>query len=418
MENDLFNLEIADDKKCELEFKKKNVVFTEDIKYFSPDFFEQVKNKNIYIKGRSPIEMYVYLCYWCVKNNCNSISINDYNLSMWFEIYSKTKAVAKSYPKWCSIKGNQNYTVLQIESSLKSLDGKWSAEEICAESSCFEIDFKSEPIILTGRGSLLFYSILACSSAVSNFKNILLNKPTEQNFLKIAGNLFIEKKNQKIGRMIGVLGDPNSGKSMFSKVFGCLIDFYSYQNDTWVYDCDAAALTSDWYIYGLQTAESQKRIDEIKTARDKIKQNWTPELELKVAENMSVIKSNLNFIIADLPGGRHKEEENIHERIPDSERAEMLKNCDGFIIIGRQDKPELIDDWINALQQYNLQDRVIAHILSGKPENAPSAKNVFFDENNIFHASVYGLDRKNKIEDIAVSLKNPFKSFIDTLKLE
>ena len=63
--------------------------------------------------------------------------------------------------------------------------------------------------------------------------------------------------------MIGVLGDPNSGKSVFSKVFGCILQKYS-DKSVWVYDCDAVAPTADWYIYGLQRAKMQDEIEQKK----------------------------------------------------------------------------------------------------------------------------------------------------------
>jgi len=130
---------------------------------------------------------------------------------------------------------------------------------------------------------------------------------------------------------------------------------------------------------------------------------------------MKTVKSNLDFVIADFPGGRHDEEKNLHERIPSETRADMLKNCDYFIIIGRSDVPERINDWKKALAEYNLEKRVIAEVISKNPWNTPLVESSYFDEENIFHASVCGLDRENRVKDIVSAFSPAFKDFTEII---
>ena len=210
--------------------------------------------------------------------------------------------------------------------------------------------------------------------------------------------------------MIGILGDPNSGKSVFSRVLGCLLELHSTKS-VWVYDCDAAALTSDWYVYGLQRARSQKEASRLKQARESIKQKWTEYLESKVLERMQNVKKNLEYIVADFPGGYHDEGKGIHKRIPDAGRADMLRCCDYFVIISRSDNAGAIGEWKSALDEYGLQGRVIAELLSQDPDRDPAAESCCFDGLHVFHAAVCGLNRNKAREDIVTAFDLPFQEF-------
>lgn len=410
IDNELFDL-INEENEITVEFHKQEIEFNKDISCFDGSFYKEIKGKNIRIKGKGPIEIYAYTAYWCAKKDCESITIYDFNLSRDFEIYRKGKTYSDTIPQWCSITERSDSIVTSVIPSSLS-DGRWAEDSISKNAFCFIYRKTSNPIILTGRGSLLFYSIMACSAAISNCENVVIEKPTEKNFIKIAGSLFqISPQNRKTGTMIGILGDPNSGKSVFSKVLGNILRQYSDEKSIWTYDCDAAAPTSDWYIYGLQRAQTQEESDIKINARKATKQHWTGELELKVARYMDIVKSNLDFVVADFPGGKHNEENNVHERIPSKERAEMLKNCDYFIIIGRSDKLECIEAWKTTLADYNLADKVIAEIISKNPQNLPVVESYSFDGKNVFHAEVCGLDRKNLTSCIVSAFCSAFKDF-------
>ena len=412
--NELFNLSVENDL-FTIEFHKLKIDFSNDKDFFDDAFFKEIKDKNIRLCGKSTVEIYAFASYWCVKNGCKSLSVTEFNLSRDFEIYRKSNNYSSTLPAWCSISEESNSVIASAVPS-NSPDGRWTEDDVSKNASCFSFSEPEKLTILTGRGSLLFYSILACSASVSGCKNLVVEKPTEENFIVIASSLFPTKSLGKTkGIMIGILGDPNSGKSVFSKVLGNIFRIYSDEKSVWNYDCDAAAPTSDWYVYGLQRAQSQQEADTIKNTRKSIKQKWTEELEIKVSEYMKTVKSNLDFVIADFPGGRHDEEKNFHERIPSETRADMLKNCDYFIIIGRSDVPERINDWKKSLAEYNLEKRVIAEVISKNPWNTPLVESSYFDEENIFHASVCGLDRENRVKDIVSAFSPAFKDFTEII---
>lgn len=414
--NELFNL-ISEQNLLTVDFHKREIDFENDKDFFDGVFFNKIKDKSIRIKGKGSVEIYAYTVYWCAKNNCESIIITDFNLSRDLEIYRRGKNYSKVLPTWCEVNTESDSVIVSTVPS-KSPDGHWNDEIIFNSSSCFIFAASPSLTILTGRGSVLFYSIMACSAFVSGCKNVVVEKPTEKNFITIAGSLFNKKSQRKTtGTMIGILGDPNSGKSVFSKVFGNVLSHYYDKKSVWTYDCDAAAPTSDWYIYGLQRAQSKEEAEKKTDARKSTKQKWTEQLELKVSENMKTVKSHLDFIVADFPGGKHDEEKNLHDRIPSEARSEMLKNCDFFVIIGRSDVPERIEDWRKALEKYNLADRVIAEVISKNPDKAPVVESCSFDSKNIFHATVYGLNRANYINDIVSAFCPSFKAFSEKILL-
>lgn len=413
--NNFFEIHELEKDFLNINFCKQNIQFSEDVHFFNDDFYAQVKDKKLLITGRGPVELYSYISYWCVKKGCKAIIIRDIVFRKDFEIYNREKSPEKRIPEWLNIEQKDEFSIWQIMASEQN-DGKWSEEII--SSSCFYFDLNKcgESIILTGRGMLLLYSCLACSAAANGYVNVFLNKPTEDALIKISGNILSDyKKTDRKGKMIGILGDPNSGKSVFSKTFGAMVDLYSKSKEAWVYDCDAAALTSDWYIYGLQQADSKEVEEEYKNTRINLKQKWSEELEFTVSENMKKVKASLDFVVADLPGGYHNDEKNIHLRIPDVGRAEMLKNCDSFIIIGRKDRLDVFEKWKEALAQYNLEDRVVAEITSVDYENFPSVREIYTDASGIIKISIDGLDRSHARNDLIEAYKEAFAELIERI---
>ena len=413
IKNPLYTLE-QENEKLFLTIIKRNINYIEDIQYFDEQFFDSTNGRELYIKGRSPIEIYSYVVFWSIKKGCKATYIEEFNLSRNFEIYREGQTYADSLPKWTSYCKSNDSGILSILSP-DTPDMRWSDDFVIENAKSFRLKEVPEILILTGRGSLLFYSILTAAAAISDVENVFIEKPTEGAVLKIAGKMSSASTGRKNpGKIIGVLGDPNCGKSVFSRVLGRLIEELGEKN-TWVYDCDASAPTSDWYIFGLQRAQNDFEKTEIKNARDTLKQKWTEELELKVADCMQNIKNHLEITVADFPGGLHKEAENIHKRVPDSGRAEMLKCCDSFIILGREDKAEIIAAWKAELKKYHPDGKIIAEILSKNPNDIPAVENAYFDENKTFHAVVHGLDRQNSRAAIVEALKPSFQSFIKSI---
>lgn len=374
-----------------------------------------VKNKNVTIKGRAPVELGAMLAYYVIKNGCKTLTIHEYNVKEYFCIYDCNDEILPIKYSWFS----ENEGVVKIESAPTS-DGKWNLNEIKNELKCCKISDKYEPLIITGKGPILFYAILGASAAISGYENVFINKPTQKNLINIVQGTNIVAKNENInGKIIGILGDPNSGKSVFAKMFECVMRAYIQKNQSvWCCDCDEAAKTPDWFVYRLQKAESLEQEEDAKETRNGLKKDWTEEREYEVVEYLSNARKSLNYIVADMPGGLHKEEKNIHKRIPDVGRSKMLAECDSLIILSRKDKPYLYDEWVKALKEYNLENKVIAHVVSGDYDAQPQAEDSYFDDKGIFNVTIHGLNRNAERSDLVDKTKSALKDLCEKIMTE
>lgn len=411
--SDFLSLEtVNDDLLIKIDLKNKNIDISKDIDLSKLD---AVKNKNVTINGRGPVELFAMLSYYAIIKECKSLTIYEYNTDKNFCIYDCNENISNgNYPyRWFS----EAEKIIKIEKASET-DGKWDLDKIKDELKCCKISNIYNPLIITGSGSLLFYAILGASAAISGYKNVFINKPTLKNLISIVqGTNAIAKDENVNGKVIGILGDPNNGKSVFAKMFESVMRFYIENNENvWCCDCDEAAKTPDWFVYGLQNAKSSEQEKNIKETRNQLKKDWTLELEYDVVDYLNNTKKCLNYIVADMPGGLHKEDKNIHKRIPDIGRSEMLATCDYLIILSRKDKPYLYDEWIKALKEYNLENKVIAEIVSGNYDAQPKAENAYFDDNGIFHVTIHGLNRNTKRSDLVESIKDSLKVLCEKIK--
>lgn len=120
-------------------------------------------------------------------------------------------------------------------------------------------------------------------------------------------------------------------------------------------------------------------------------------MEQRCAKDLSVLRKNLDLVLADLPGGRHPKPEDtfLPQRIPSATRVEMFKECNYFILICRKDKKEIIyKGWYDALAEHGLQDRILCVIESSSPEAQFDVTNLHQDSNGTFICKMQGLDRK------------------------
>ncbi|GIW92482.1 MAG: hypothetical protein KatS3mg110_0523 [Pirellulaceae bacterium] len=181
--------------------------------------------------------------------------------------------------------------------------------------------------------------------------------------------------------VIGVVGDPNHGKSVMSR---CL-DYYGTKalRETWCLDCDAQSPTPPWYV-SLVAHDPQ----EANRLRSGLKRRWTSHMERAVANQLRVARRLFDVLIADLPGGNHKISPPM--RIPES-RVEVFRQVDAFIVM---DDREGVSGrgWCEALQQVGLGDRVCAFICSENPSGDFSL--VWHEQGGgILRGTATGLDR-------------------------
>lgn len=128
--------------------------------------------------------------------------------------------------------------------------------------------------------------------------------------------------------IVGVTGDPNRGKSLFSAA----LDWYRERIACggWKLDCDGQAPTSPWYL----SMAGHTSEDEARRLREVHKRPWTPEMETDIAGQLHMAREVFSVLIADLPGGNHKP--NPPQRVPDG-RERIFAEVDALVLLDRED---------------------------------------------------------------------------------
>lgn len=196
--------------------------------------------------------------------------------------------------------------------------------------------------------------------------------------------------------VVGVLGDPNCGKSVFSLA----LNHFRRRREIrgWRLDCDGASPTPDWYLSSLETNP-----DEARRKRDDIKRPWTERMEEQIAARLRRLRKFFDVAIADLPGGDHSK--SPPERVP-RHREVILQEVDAFILLERADRPT-IAEWESELRNHGLSERIVAKLKSTDPQAEPSIS-IRRDETGVWQGEVSGLDRKKRPEHLLQGLTSGF----------
>lgn len=161
---------------------------------------------------------------------------------------------------------------------------------------------------------------------------------------------------------LGVLGDPNTGKSVLSRMLYHM--FRRRYRRVWIYDSDQASGTPAWYLH----MRSRERHDEANAYRNRTKRAWTPELEREAAGDIRTMRETLALVTVDLPGGRHPKagETFAPQRVPPG-REVILREIDAFVILARDDNQKSFEAWRADLANHGLDGRIIANWISQNP---------------------------------------------------
>lgn len=215
--------------------------------------------------------------------------------------------------------------------------------------------------------------------------------------LRLIGVNPVEKKDHFI---VGVVGDPNSGKSVFTEMLEsagkkCF-------RKIWAYDCDYAAPTPKWYLQMLQSGQK----DNGNELRRKYKRDWSHEAEQSVVNTLNNLRRHRELTLADLPGGIHKKNEPPERgiRIPKG-REIIMKAVDFFIIVNRPDRNS-VKYWKEDLSKIGKGDRILMTVHSEAPDAELSL--TFSDPENI---SMTGLSREHAApgDELYARLWNAFE---------
>jgi len=202
--------------------------------------------------------------------------------------------------------------------------------------------------------------------------------------------------------VIGVAGDPNLGKSVFSSA----LDWYRERIgcDGWKLDCDGQAPTSPWYL-SLVGRVPESKAEQL---RKEHKRPWTPEMEMSIVEQLRKARDVFSVLIADLPGGDHRAIP--PQRIPKG-RERIFAEVDALVLLERVGAPSEAE-WFESLRPHGLHGRIAAVLVSRDPQSAPSLS--VRKDGNLWRGEVTGLERSRLTKE-AKELAEAFKPGFDQL---
>ena len=381
---------------------------------------DYVKDKDVVISGRMPQEGYAALGFYLVRFDAKSIVYNNEPLKIRnLLLYSRGNNI-KEPKQWFEFTVDEKSDMAKIIRA-PSDDGKWGDDVMAGLKVIAEINGKQSNVLtITGNGPQQMYAALGIAAAIYGYKEIRIEKmpvyPAIAFNNEQAGRFESPRCLVDNGIILGVLGDPHSGKSVFSiNLSNCFRKYCPVGYGTWLYDCDMASPTPDWYYSVMSSGDEadRRRVTEM---RDKNKEEWDKEKEDEVAQILKLNRKKTNLLIADMPGGKFSkgEESFTPDRIPNN-TYKMMEQCDYFVILCRKDKPNVFDDWKEALRKYNLDKRVIARFITDSPESEVRISALSKDEHGIFTCEIQGLDRIKKENQIIPAMKESLGELIEFL---
>ena len=409
-----------------LKFVTQNNVDALRCNHWSYSVFQNLKDlvaeRDILIKDNAPVEAYAALGFCLVQFGARTIHCTEYNLHEDILIYDSNENAhggSLSAP-WFKSSSNHTADLLEITPA-PTPDGRWNNETIRQLAHIPKLARKnSESVILSGRGPVIMYATLGCLAAKTGYTSLLIDKPVLPYYYSFSiaktpiCSLIIKSNDAKTkGWCLGILGDPNSGKSVFSKtLFHCVRDKFS-PNSAWIYDCDIASPTPEWYFHG-QSASNEALKNEYELRRKQLKSQWDTKKETKVSVDLQNIKHNLQFVVADLPGGNHKAIP--PQRIPGPTRANIMRQCNALIVLCREDKPNVFEDWIVALKEYGLEHRVVAKIITRCPTAPVAVSGITSESSGLLSCTVTGLDRTKTDDKLIDALQKTLQDLLEKIQ--
>jgi len=278
-------------------------------------------------------------------------------------------------------------------------------------------------VVLTGRGPAWGYAALAAGAVDGGVERVLFFSPVDHVPIVcwsrgyrgplpeppawLLDSLGYER-DARPGLTVGVIGDPNSGKSVFSMLLERA--FVAGRADAvraFRYDCDRASPTPYWFLR-MQTRAADD--PEPRQLREAAKQKWTPEMERSIAAALAHLRAYFPVVVADLPGGNHKIAPPA--RIPPG-REVIMREIDRFVLVARDETA--VFAWQEALAAHRLADRLAAIVETRDPQMPLSLSPMTADAGRW---RITGLDRSAVLPLLASSpsaADGPWKSLAEQI---
>jgi hypothetical protein len=346
--------------------------------------------KKVLLEGKAPLWMYANFALLAARNSAVEVSIKQADAGttkIWAEgPLLNVGAAAAGAAEWFKITREDSGTAcLDFQKAPDNKGGKWKMEDLIKTPLSFPD--MTEVLIIRGSAANWMYAAVVLAADAAGIRCIFYDSPREKSLISIGalepGKLLPRRKRTENSIVIGIAGDPNSGKSVFrswlEKVFKD-----EWPNSWWI-EADPASPTPNWYLEGLNS----RRAEEIAKTRKDQKIDWTHELELMVADTIRNARNNLDVILVDLPGGNVPDDGSSPQRIPPG-REVIIKEVDRFIILWKN--KNALDGWRSALAEHHLENRIFAEIESVNKDAPPSLET--HSEGNMVIGKAQGLNRE------------------------
>jgi len=396
-----------------------NFIQNKDDNHWTPDILttqplptDIFKDKEVIIKGKSAVWIYAHAAITAFKGKAKSIYIAQANVDNPIKIFPIEDCEDQDNNFFQQDPINNNIHIIRFIPKLPF--DPWNPIGQIHIPRFFN-DNSFEHCCLTGQGANWMYAsfaIQACKAGVKTISCYIPRESTDSPIIlnnnltpymncKIDCPKIIEKVEVN-GSVIGIVGDPNSGKSVFSAALAAVA--YDMNINSWILDCDGASPTPKWFTSLLRDGEA----DEAIKLRNSQKIEWTHELEKNIAIQIKNLKNTTKITFADMPGGDHRDKKNPL-RIPPG-REVMMKEVDKFIVLGRKGE-DIADKWIDELKKHNLDNRVIAVFDSHSPKSEPEL--IITKVDSIFKGNVTGLDREQELKKFIDKFKFPLTELFE-----
>ena len=354
----------------------------------------------VVLNGKAPMWMYAHAAVVAIHGGAREIRVSQPQLPEPVTVHPLVGAPCPD-PGWLQLRENaEGGTIASFCAPLPGMQWEPSSLPSLLESAQ---TWNSQLVTFTGPAPNWWYAAAGALAANDRQRDVvyfspkdgvaILLNPGNDGRVAIPPSPSLLLSGGDPGKIIGVVGDPNSGKSIFSYLLEHAFGAAGLK-PVWRMDCDHAAATPNWYLQMIR----QGRTVEATGIRDLQKRRWTPEAEEHLAEGLRNCARCMKWTLADFPGGIHKDGPAL--RIPPG-REVLLRLADYFVVLVRDDLPEAEKCWREALRPHGLEKRIIAVVTSSAHKTELSLQ---FDRANDtgvteIRANVKGLDRSNLTPD-------------------
>ena len=374
--------------------------------FFDPSILPTVAHAKVTISGRAPLFIYMYLAIQLFEAKIKEIfvkSAQDEPVKI-FPLKENTALVQTHLPVLTDL---ADRVFCEIPCSRNDMIDV--SELTFIADSIPEPDRNKESIIFSGKIPVWLAAALAIAARQKGWQKVECFAPRMGGSIGVFPLISLGKNLPQLtekGNIIGVIGDPNSGKSVFSKLLeksGIVAGV-----NIWCYDCDYAAPTPNWYLDMLKKGDEAAGRD----LRLSYKRKWIPGAEEELVNELRNIQQFIQFVIADLPGGRH--ESDFVQRIPTG-REVLMEAVDYFIIIARE--KENCDTglaWHQELEKINKDQNIVLTLYSENPDGVIAIS----DRNGKTYISGLSRNADSVPEHIKIELWKRFANVINGNPME